>query len=389
MRILWIDPLNTNPHYLNLMAVVLRDAGHEVHVCSVAREGFPTPIGVCWVPFTRLAEPIFAFKNRLLTSATVVARYPFNWQRAIRYAHSCGVQAVVVSTNLTFRRTDAWAMRSLKRSGLSTVVVVHKPWQTFHLEKRAKASHRAFYGRADRVLTMDDHTRRLLRNVGTVAEERLRHLPFPHFEPILSAIQADQAMALRLANWATPTHGSPAPVIAFLSQMREEHGFDDLLAALPAINDQLAEWRLLVVSSSVSAQKSKAVEHRLHTQGFLDRCWLHWNPYSLADLKAFVDTASLVVTPYKWAGRSVVTAIAAGAGLPVVATDVGGLAVGIRSGVNGEVVAPSKPDELATAIVEVVRDLPRYRLGAREPDEDFAPRRAAETLASVLREVVE
>ena len=53
MRIVWIDPLNYDPQFLNLLSIVLREAGHEVCVCSNAREVFPPPAGIEWVPFSR------------------------------------------------------------------------------------------------------------------------------------------------------------------------------------------------------------------------------------------------------------------------------------------------------------------------------------------------
>ena len=387
MKILWIDPLNTNPHYLNLMAVVLRDAGHEVHVCAMVRAPFPPPPGVRWLPFAPRARPVFAFKRRWLAALRLAAGYPLHWRRAIRYARGCGARTVVLSTNLAFRRMDAWALRRLRQSGLNAAVVVHKPWQTAHRGGDAKPAHRAFYRQADRVLTMDDHTRAFLRTVCGVAETRFRHLPFPHFEPLLATVEANQTLARDLAEWAKAKDGSSAPVIAFLSQMRPEHGFDDLLAALPSVGTELANWRLLVVSSGVSAKRRAAVEDRLAKLGFRDRCWLHWAPYSLADLKAFLAAASMVVTPYKWAGRSAVTACAIGASVPIVATDVGGLATGIRPHANGEVVPPNNPDALAAAIVKVAHDLLGYQRRAREPHKDLAPARAAAALTGVLREL--
>lgn len=387
MKILWIDSLNTNPHFLNLMAVVLRDAGHEVHVCATVRAHYPAPPGVRWVRFAPFARPVFTFKRRWLAAIWLVACYPWLWHRAIRYARRCGAGAVVVSTNLAFHRADAWAMRRLRSSGISTVAVVHKPWRAWQRGKPAKAAYRAFYLGADRVLTMDDHTRGILRAACGVAEERFRHLPHPHFEPFLATVETNRTLARDLAEWATVTGASPAPVIAFLSQMRPEHGFDDLLAALPIVDEQLAEWRLLVVSSNVAQSRRATVEKRLAAQGLRDRCWLHWTPYSPADLKAFLGASSMVVTPYKWAGRSAVTASAIGAGVPVVTTDVGGLAIGLTPQGNGEVVPPNNPDALAAAIVKVARDLPGYRRRACAPHEDFAPARAAAALTGVLREL--
>ena len=389
MKVLWIDPLNTNPHYLNLMVVALRDAGHEVHVCAMARERFPVPPDVRWVPFAPLARPVFSFQRRWLAAVLVAARYPSHWRKAIRYASECGAGAVVVSTNLAFPLLDAWAMRGLRQSRLSTAVVVHKPWRTWRRDKRARAAHRAFYGRADCVLAMDEDTRAFLRTVCGVVEARLRQLPFPHMRPLLSTVETNPDLRRSLVDWAAAASGSAAPVVAFLSQMRPEHGFDDLLAALPAVDAELADWRLLVVSSGVPAKRRADMERFLAKRGFRDRCWLHWRPYSLADLKAFLSAASMVVTPYKWAGRSIVTASAIGAGVPIVATDVGGLALGVRPNVNGEVVPPGDPDALAAAIVKVARDLPGYHRRAREPHEDFAPARAAAALAGVLRELEE
>lgn len=387
MKILWIDPLNTNPHYLNLMAVVLRDAGHDVHVCAVVRAPFPAPPGVRWLPFAPRARPVFAFRRRWLAALRLAAGYPLHWRRAIRYARECGPRAVVLSTNLAFRRMDAWALRRLRQNGLKAAVVVHKPWQTAHRDRDAKAAHRAFYRQADRVLTMDDHTRAFLRSACGVDETRFRHLPFPHLKPLLATVEPNQALVRNLANWAQAKDGSSAPVIAFLSQMRPEHGFDDLLAALPRIGTELPDWRLLVVSSGVPAKRRAAVEDRLAKLGFRDRCRLHWTPYSFAELKAFLGAASMIVTPYKWAGRSIVTACAIGAGVPVVATEVGGLATGIDPHGNGEVVPPDNPHALAAAIVKVASDLPGYQRRAHGPHEDFAPTRAAEALTGVLREL--
>lgn len=387
MKILWIDPLNTNPHYLNLMAVVLRDAGHDVHVCAMVRAPFPAPPGVRWLPFVPRARPVFALRRRWLAALRLAAGYPLHWRKAIRYARECGARTVVLSTNLAFRRMDAWALRRLQQSGLKAAVVVHKPWRTAHRDGDAKPAHRAFYRQADRVLTMDDHTRAFLHAACGVDEARFRHLPFPHFEPLMATVEANQALVRSLADWAQARDGSTAPVMAFLSQMRPEHGFDDLLAALPSVGTELPDWRLLVVSSGVPAKRRAAVADRLAKLGFRGRCWLHWTPYSFADLKAFLGAAGMVVTPYKWAGRSVVTACAIGAGVPIVATDVGDLAAGIRPHANGEMVPPNNPDALAAAIVKVAHDLPGYQRRAREPHEDFAPARATEALTDALREL--
>ncbi len=58
MKILWIDPLNTDSQFLNLMSVILMKAGHDVHVRSIVRDGHPLP-NVHWTPFMHHRSPPF------------------------------------------------------------------------------------------------------------------------------------------------------------------------------------------------------------------------------------------------------------------------------------------------------------------------------------------
>ena len=97
--------------------------------------------------------------------------------------------------------------------------------------------------------------------------------------------------------------------------------------------------------------------------GLTERCWFHWQRYSYDQLKAFLGASSLVVTPYKWATQSGVAAMAAAAALPIVTTNVGGLAEMVQPGVNGELVPPDDPGGLASAIARIASDLDRYRPG--------------------------
>ncbi len=131
MKVLWIDPFNTNAQFLNLVSIILREAGHEVHVCSVARAGVPPPSDVRWKPFMRLPEPPVSLKSGPFTAGRLAVSHPFNWLRAIRYARALQVKALLVTTNLRLPRLDTWAMRRLARHGLAPVVIVHRPHQTW------------------------------------------------------------------------------------------------------------------------------------------------------------------------------------------------------------------------------------------------------------------
>jgi len=74
------------------------------------------------------------------------------------------------------------------------------------------------------------------------------------------------------------------------------------------------------------------------------------------EIHIFFERARLLVAPYTSASQSGVIAIAAGFGLPVVATHTGGLPEQVQHGVNGILVSPGSVNELASAIEGLLDD---------------------------------
>ena len=360
MKILWIDPLNTNPQFLNLMAILLQEAGHQVVVRANARQAFAPPADIEWQPFSRLTVVPTRLKDDLAASARLCASYPFDWLAAAGHAQQAGERSVLVTSNLMFSRLDAWGLDLLRRRGIAPVLLVHKPYQSMGADEhhRQAGRYRTFYRRAAAILTMNEYTQGMMRQLYDIPTERLYHFNHPHFQALLDRYEVEANLARRLRAWA-----GRAPVIAFLSNMRPEQGLDDLLSALPALRDSLPDWRLLLVSPTTEADRPTHIEGQLAALGLTERCWFHWQRYSYDQLKAFLGASSLVVTPYKWATQSGVAAMAAAAALPIVTTNVGGLAEMVQPGVNGELVPPDDPGGLASAIARIASDLDRYRPG--------------------------
>ncbi|NKB69246.1 MAG: glycosyltransferase [Candidatus Latescibacteria bacterium] len=385
MKILWVDPLNTNAQFLNLMSIILQDSGHQVHVCSTARAAFPPPADIDWTPFSRIGTVPSILKNHPLTAARLCASYPFDWLRAIHRARAFGAKALLVSTNLMLPRLDTWAMRLLVRYRLAPVVIVHKPYQALFDDPSGKQAprYRAFYRSAARILTMNRYTQQLLQKLYGLPDEKQDCFPHPHFQPLLDRFPTDRNLANRLKKWA-----AGAPVIAFLSNTRPEQGLEDLLASLPMLNNRRTDWRLLLVSPSSDQSYIKTVENQLAALGLQNRCWHQWERYSYTDLKAFLETATLVVAPYKQSTQSGVVAMATGAGLPVVATDIGGLPEMVQRGVNGELVPVGEPRSLAQAIATILDDPEQYRRGAMNCRQTLnSPQGTADAIAEALRSV--
>src|SRR5690606_7153132 len=88
------------------------------------------------------------------------------------------------------------------------------------------------------------------------------------------------------------------------------------------------------------------------------------------ELPAIFASADVAVAPYRSATQSGAIEMAFGAGVPVVASKVDGLAEQVDHGVNGLLVAPDDPGALARGLCEALRPdvLERLRTGARAPD---------------------
>lgn len=381
MRVSWLDPLNRDPHFLNVLSLALREAGHEVHVWSIARQGYPPPPGVAWTPFATMRRPPFALKKSP-AALRVAASYPLLWHRAVRHVASTGAQAAVVTSGLVLPRWDARAMRSLARSGVAPVVVVHSPYPGFLDDARGRRAgrYRDFYAAASRILFMNADTHARFLESFSALEERCAIMPAPHYGPVLDSVEADADLARRLRNWA-----GDAPVVTFLSNMREEHGFDEFVGSMTLLDARLPDWRLLVVSSTVSRQLAEVTEAAFEALGIRSRSWCAWRPYPLSHLKAYLGASSVVATPYRDATQSGAIASARAMGVPVVATEVGGLPESVRPGIDGELVAPGDPVALADALAKVAANADAYR---RRKKARRRPSRSPEAAAKAVVEAV-
>jgi glycosyltransferase involved in cell wall biosynthesis len=351
MRIAWIDSVNTDAQFLNLLGLVLAQAGHGVDVRSNRRLNFPPPDELTWSHFS-LVRPYPQRIDRHPLRYAVAAAYPLDWLRAAAWASRRNEDSVLLTGSLRLPGLDTWAHRKLRAAGLRTLLVAHKPHPGFHADHgpAQAARYRAYHESAARILVMTRYTRDLMADYFALPADRFRVFPHPHFGPLLSRHPTDAGLAARLAAWA-----GGRPVLSLFSHDKPEDGFDLLLAALPELRRLAPDMRLLVVKSRWAPARRAALAAALAGAGFApDDLFAHAQPYDYTQLNAFLGASWCVLTPYRWATQSGVIAMAAGAGVPVVTTDVGGLREMILPGVSGEAAAPDDPQALAAACALVL-----------------------------------
>ena len=185
---------------------------------------------------------------------------------------------------------------------------------------------------ADAVIALTPSTARLLRGDGIPAD-RVHVIP-PGYDPALFAKAV-----------ADPFPGLPRPRVAYLGRLAPQKDVGTLLEAFALLP---AGAQLLLVGDgpdrAALARRAQAFGSRVHFTGFVPH----------ARVPAILRHADMLVLPSVYEDLSSALIEAMAAGLPVVATRVGGTADLVHDSVNGLLVAPGDPAALAAAISRVL-----------------------------------
>jgi glycosyltransferase involved in cell wall biosynthesis len=153
---------------------------------------------------------------------------------------------------------------------------------------------------------------------------------------------------------------SSAPLLGVVARLEPEKGHRHLIEAMPAILRAVPEAWLAVIGEGSEADALRAqtaalgsrVAARVLFTGRRD------------DVSALTADLTLAVLPSLREAQGISLLEAMARGVPVVASEIGGIPEVVTDGVDGRLVPPGDPAALADAIVELVRDPAlRHRLG--------------------------
>lgn len=206
-------------------------------------------------------------------------------------------------------------------------------------------------GRAQGFLT---HARWVARHLAS----RFPHIPLVvHPLPPLPAPVTAREEARQLL-------GIPKEAVAFLyfGLIRPYKGVEVLLAAFRRLGRDLPAFLLLAGEAWEEKRKLEALLRATELAGRV-RAELAWVPEEQASL--WFSAADVAVLPYLRATGSAVAAQALAYGLPILGTQVGGIADVVRDGESGLLVAPGNPDLLASAMVRLLEPQLRRKLAEK------------------------
>jgi glycosyltransferase involved in cell wall biosynthesis len=168
---------------------------------------------------------------------------------------------------------------------------------------------------------------------------------------------------------AVPVKDAPGGGVGYAGRLAPEKGVDTLIDAVGRLDG-------VVLDIAGDGPERAALERRAAAVA-PGRVRFHGRLPSVA-LHALLRRCAVAAVPSRWYENQPLAVLEAYAcGLPVVATDLGGLPELVRPGEDGEIVPASDPAALGTALAGLLADPARaYRMGLRgrrRVERDFAP----------------
>jgi glycosyltransferase involved in cell wall biosynthesis len=308
----------------------------EVHLACFRRAGpllqeiDPAEVTLADFPITTLPSP------RTLWQQWRLARHVR--ARGIRVVHSFGFYANVFAIPAA-------------RLGGATVVVASIRDTGDHLTRLQKAMQKWACRAADHVLVNAQAIRTVLVEQGY---DPSRISVIPNGIDLSQFGDRARTKAVREGLRLPPT----APVVAVFSRLNRLKGIEYFLEAAAVLAKRFEEVRFLIVGDSISQLYRDELEALARSLGLADRVLFTG---FRGDVPALLSEVSVSVLPSLSEGLSNVVLEAMAAGVPVVATSVGGTPEMVEDGVTGLLVPPRDARALAEAIGSLLADPLRGR----------------------------
>ena len=179
-----------------------------------------------------------------------------------------------------------------------------------------------------------------------VNSDKLVMIPSGVREQILDDV--DQASMERLRSmWKIQPESR---LIGTVGRFVEPKGYTYLLDALAKIRTQISDTKALLVGDGALR---RSMEEKARELGLSDTVVFTGTRRDVPGILALLD---VFVLPSLWEGLPIALLEAMAAGLPIVATAVGGTPEVVVDGVTGLLVPPRNPDALAKAVLTLLHD---------------------------------
>jgi glycosyltransferase involved in cell wall biosynthesis len=245
-------------------------------------------------------------------------------------------------------KAGALGRLAANRAGIGTIV--HTP-HVFPFQMEQPALVRALYTAIERLLAARCHAmicvsraeQSAARSHKLCADEKLRHIP--------NGIELTTNFVASAASLRGEL-GLPVDrkLIGLVGRVSHQKGADTLLAAAPAIRAAHPDAEFVIVGDG---PEMPALRQQIDSANLGAVCHL---PGAREDAQRFYPLFDVLALPSRWEGLPYTLLEAMAAGVPVVASSVGGNSEVLITGVNGLLVPQQDPARLSEAIVQILDD---------------------------------
>lgn len=351
-------------HYVSLLYAALRKRGHDVKVITFSRQ-YPKLL------FPGKSQDEKGDAGIPIESIQVIDSInPLTWRKAGQLAAEFEPDAVIFKFWLPFF-APAYGMiartlkKVMKKKGKKTNIIFIADNVIPH-EKRPGDRALTNYGfkAVDDFIVQSSAVERDLKIVKPDARYvRLEHPVYEIFGSALPMHDARKKLGI----------DDDAQVLLFFGFIRKYKGLDIILHAMPELIKKYPKLVLVVAGESYNGEDDfRALIQELAIPAANIKLCTDYIPNT--DVPLYFSAANVTVLPYRSATQSGIVQIAYNFDLPVIATDVGGLAEIVIDGKCGLIAPEPTPEAVAVCISRYVDDNlePTLRDGVREEKKKYS-----------------
>jgi D-inositol-3-phosphate glycosyltransferase len=279
---------------------------------------------------------------------------------------------------------DYWLIRLLQLTGRHVIYTAHNPFP--HEPKAGDIrKYSRIYRTVDHVIALTNYTRNEIMAHCGISAEKISVLPHGDYEALFSRYGLNNNLAKEVRQKA-----GNRKIIAFLGHIRPYKGLEVFVEAFGLIKERMPDSFFLIAGSVLVGDK-KNWEEKLAERCKSDDLWADLRFVPVEDIKAYLSVIDVLVQPYISASQSGNTVMAYAAGIPVISTDVGGLAEMTEDGKTGYVIAPGDPDAIAEALSKCFEDDNYEKMSQNAhwaAKEQFNWEKIAEQTAAMYRQAI-